>query len=280
MVIKGYFDDSGDEKKNKFAVVGGVIAYENVWSHFELMWANATYDLKKPFHAADCEAQRGCCEGWTVQQSISMMKKLTDIIEETGLGVFGSIISIPEYRAVFPKSGEYDPYYLAVKHSIINMAYLGRLSAHDLDFRAISVMHEEGDRTGRVYEIFKEMKLVSSWPDAKYLDGFSIGSKRVNGLQVADLVAREAFKHVDNLGERPIRKPVKKLKNQTSFHLWTRECLEYLRDNGGQNNLTFLTAWGQTGDKFPQMTRLYRDRFDEHAWEQSARRKDAISSNQ
>jgi hypothetical protein len=33
----------------------------------------ATYDLKEPFHSTDCEAQRGCCEGWTVDESAALM---------------------------------------------------------------------------------------------------------------------------------------------------------------------------------------------------------------
>jgi len=166
MVIKGYFDDSGDDRKKKWATVGGLVGYENVWSRFELKWASATYQLKKPFHAAECEAQQGCCEGWTIQQCNALMKELTGIVKKTG-GVFGSIVPIPEYRAVFPGGGVYDPYYLAVKHSIINMAYLGRLSAHNREFSAISIMHEEGDRDGKLYEIYKALKRVKTWPDAK-----------------------------------------------------------------------------------------------------------------
>ena len=104
---------------------------------------------------------------------------------------------------------------------------------------------------------------MTTWQDARFLQGFSYGSKRVNGLQAADLVAREAFKHADNLGKRPIRKPVKALKNQTSFHLWTREALEFLRNKGGQENLELLTSWAQTGETFPKLIRLYREGFDE-----------------
>jgi hypothetical protein len=262
MLIKGYFDDSGDDKKKDWAIVGGLVGYENVWSHFEVKWASATYQLKKPFHAAACEAQRGCCEGWTVKQCRELMKELTGIIKQTRMGVFGSIVPIQTYRDVFPNSGYYDPYYLAVKHSIINMAYLGRLSASTREFSAISLMHEQGDRDGKLYGIYKAMKGVKSWPDAKYLDGFTIGSKRVNGLQAADLIAREAFKLIDNIGTRPLRKPVRELKNQASFHFWTPECLEFLRAKGGQDNLEFVTSWGQTGEVFPQMIRLFREGFD------------------
>lgn len=99
MVIKGYFDDSGDDKKKRFAAVGGLIGAEGAWSDFEMKWAPATYHLKRPFHSTDCEAQQGCCKGWTIDQTRSLMKRLTNIIKESRLGLFGAVVSIPEYRA-------------------------------------------------------------------------------------------------------------------------------------------------------------------------------------
>jgi hypothetical protein len=189
------------------------------------------------------------------------MKNPIKVIRETGLGIFGSIVPIPDYHAVFPDANEYDPYYLAVKHSLVNMAYIGRLSRHDRNFTSISLMHEEGDRIGRVFEIYRAMKSLTDWPDAKYLAGFSEGSKKVSGLQAADLVAREAFKHADNMGVRKMRKPVQHLADQFSFHVWTRECLEYLRDRGGPEDLSLIANWSQKGEKPPQMVHLYADSF-------------------
>ena len=61
MVLKGYFDDSGDDKRKRFSAVGGLVGGPPQWSHFEKRWSVATYDLKEPFHATDCEAQQGCC---------------------------------------------------------------------------------------------------------------------------------------------------------------------------------------------------------------------------
>lgn len=69
MVLKGYFDDSGDDKQERFSVVGGLVGRPPQWSLFEKQWSLATYELKEPFHATDCEAQRGCCKGWSILKS-------------------------------------------------------------------------------------------------------------------------------------------------------------------------------------------------------------------
>jgi hypothetical protein len=82
-------------------------------------------------------------------------------------------------------------------------------------------------------------------------------------LQAADLIAREAFKHADNWGVRKTRKPVKRLQDRICFIMWTRPCLEYLREHGGPHNSNTLANWGQNGEAAPNMIRLWRDGFSD-----------------
>lgn len=132
------------------------------------------------------------------------------------------------------------------------MAYLCRLaSLHGRD-DSITLIHEEGDTSTKAFQIYRDLKAVGTWEDSKYLVGFSVGTKRLNGLQGADLIAREAFKHADNRFTRRTRKPIEALRRQTSFHLWTRESLDYLKSKGGPDNLVALTSWG-LGEVAPQM---------------------------
>ena len=261
MVLKGYFDDSGDEKRKRFSAVGGLVGGPPQWSHFEKRWSVATYELKEPFHATDCEAQKGCCEGWSIQKSAALMKQLTGIVKETGLGPFGAIVPVPEYRDIFPNGHKDDPYFLALKQTIINMAYLCRLASVEGFIDSVTIIHEEGHTSARAFQIYRDLKAVGTWDDSKYLVGFAVGSKRLNGLQGADLIAREAFKHADNRLTRRTRKPVETIKRQASFHLWTRESLEYLKSKGGPENLEALTSWGQRGEKVPQMIHWFNKSF-------------------
>jgi hypothetical protein len=261
MVLRGYFDDSGDDKRQRFSAVGGLVGGPPQWSHFEKDWNVATYDLPKPFHSTDCEAQRGCCDGWSVEKSAALMKRLTAIIKETRLGVFGAVVPVADYRAVFPDCRELDPYFLALKQTIINMAYLGRLATLSGYSDSVAICHEDGDTSPAALQIYSDLKAVPGWEDSKYLVGFSVETKKLAPLQGADLAAREAFKHADNLGKRKTRKPVMALHWATSFHLWTRDSLEYLKSKGGQDDLDALTTWGQRGETVPQMKHWFRDSF-------------------
>jgi hypothetical protein len=259
MVLKGFFDDSGDEKRERFVSVGGLIGNQAQWSAIQIPWCLATADLKIPFHSTDCEARRGCCKGWNQVRCEALMRSLVHIIDSSHLMGLGSVVPVRDYRAVFPVSDEHDPYFLALKHTIINLAYIGRQVRTEFAFDSIQIFIEKGDTDVAAHQIYRDLKAVTTWPDARYLQGFAIDSKRVTALQAADLFAREAFKHADNRGLRRTRAPVRRLKDRICFHIWTRECLEYLRDGGGPDNLEMLTSWGQRGENVPQMIRLYRE---------------------
>ncbi len=190
------------------------------------------------------------------------MKRLTAIIGKTRLGAFGAVVPITDYRAVFPNSKEHDPYFLALKQTIINMAYLCRLAEASGSADSVTICHEDGETFSVANQIYHDLKRTAAWIDSQYLIGFSRGDKCISALQGADLIAREAFKHADNLGKRKTRRPVKALHEGTSFHLWTRKSLEYLRDKGGPDNLEALTTCGQRGEVVPQMHNWFADSFD------------------
>src|SRR4029077_4253631 len=95
---------------------------EKQWNDIHVPWAVATIDLEEPFRSTDCETHRGQFEGWDKPDCDRLMDKLVTIILDRQLHGFASIVPSAAYKEVFPNSGEYDPYYLAVRHTIINMA--------------------------------------------------------------------------------------------------------------------------------------------------------------
>jgi hypothetical protein len=151
MVIRGYFDDSGDDKRKRFSAVGGLIGGQTQWFDFEKLWSVATYELKEPFHSTDCEARRGCCEGWSIERSAALIKRLVKIVDKTQLHGVGFVVLIAEYRAVFPDAQEYDPYFLALKQTIINMAYIGR-NTDGLGAADVHMIHESGQHRAKFFE--------------------------------------------------------------------------------------------------------------------------------
>src|SRR5471030_104110 len=260
-ILSAYFDDSGDAKRERYSAVGGLIGSDDQWLKFDILWMSATRALKRPFRSVECECQHGQFKECSVERCRELMTDLVGIIKTCRLGAFASVVPIPDYRSNFSGSDEYDPYLLALRHTIINMAQVGSLSPYSGGAPAgIKIWLEDSSATaGRSTQAYTELKAVRAWKNASVLKGFTVGSKAITGLQAADIIAREAFKYAANRAIRPTRKPVKRLKDAFGFHLWTGECLEYLSSIGGPRDTRALTSWGQKGPKPPQMIRLFRD---------------------
>jgi hypothetical protein len=263
--LHAYFDDSADPKHERYMAVGGLVGTGVQFDELDIFWCSATNGLTEPFRSTECECQQGQFSTWNKSDCDSLMKQLVEIIRQTQLHGVGFIVPVADYRHVFPDAQEYDPYFLAVRHTLINMAYVASPKpsldrAGKIDLRI--VCEESTTTSARAKKIYDELKTFPGWRWGKAIAGFSTGTKRLMPLQAADLIAREAYKHAVNLGMRPTRKPVKTLHNRLSFHLWTRPALEYLRDHGGPADLTTLTGWGQSAEKPPQMHRFYGTTFD------------------
>ena len=97
-------------------------------------------------------------------------------------------------------------------------------------------------------KVFDSVAEWKEWPPAKRLRKPKFETKQLKALQSADLVAREAFKLVDNLGVRPIRKPIVRLEGRLYFVLWNKKALEYLAADGGPSNLELLSKWDTIQD--------------------------------
>lgn len=237
-MIHSYFDDSGDEKRKRFAACGGFIAPESQWEKFELQWMSATHALKEPFHATDCECQQGQFKSWQKPECDALMAELVSLALQRELAGYAVIVPIDDYRAVYPKSGEYDPFYLAVKQVLANLAHIASL----IDER-MKCWFEESNATQRtINKIYLDMKARTDWKNRNRLAGIAFIEKKVLRMHPSDLLAREAFKHMDNMGKRATRKPVQRLQKSISFTAWTRGALEALRDIGGPQNLDYFVS--------------------------------------
>jgi hypothetical protein len=215
----------------------------------------ATRELKEPFRSTDCECGHGQFKGWSVEQRNALMTELVTIIRRYRLGGFASIVPIADYQAVFPNAREFDPYYLAVTHTMVNMAVIGVRG-----IEPVKLWFEDNAASVQTYKIYRDLRDVRTWSGAARLEGIDFGSKNLCPLQAADLVAREAFKHMDNLGTRPTRIPITRLADRLVFILWNKETLGYLRDNGGPENYDLLTSWGNPKwPKIPNMKQFWKN---------------------
>lgn len=248
-MIYSYFDDSGDDKREQFVVSGGILAHHRLWNGFEERWRDETRDLKKPFHATDCEAQRDQFKTWPKERCDELMARLVTAIIGFRLGGFASIVPIAAFQTVFGIADKVaaanTAYRLTVAHTIVNIARVGELNGH-----AVKFWFESAETDAATVRIYNGLRKLRCWENKDLLKQISFGDKQLRPLQGADLVAREAFKHAYNLGKRPTRIPVSRLWERISFLLWTQDDLERLRERGWPDDLGALACWGGETNPF------------------------------
>lgn len=238
MILESYFDDSSDDKREKYVAYGGLIGSATQWDAQLIGWGNATNGLKEPFRSVDCETGHGQFEGVGKDERDARMAHAVGVIHATELRGFASIVPVGLYREIFPSSKPDDPSLLTLRQSIMNMAYIADGLQMD-----VQIWFERGSQDAAVQRVFDSIVECTSWKPTERLRAISFDTKRSVHLQAADLVAREAFKHIDNRGIRPMRIPVRRLSERLAFVLWKRETLEFLAKNGGPENIRLLANW-------------------------------------
>lgn len=172
-MIFTYLDDSADKRREKYFAAGGLIGGEDQWSTFDLRWLDETRELKEPFRSTDCEGGHGQFKDWPKPKRDELMDRLVGLIRWYHLSAFASIVPIADYRDIFPNSSEFAPYYLAVSHTIINMAVIGEMSSN-----SVKLWFEDGPTSGRTFEIYHELRGVKIWSAGRRLGNVAFGSKR------------------------------------------------------------------------------------------------------
>jgi hypothetical protein len=243
MILESYFDDSSDPRRNRFYACGGLLGGPEQWDAFEILWSQETHKLAEPFRSTNCETGHGQFEDWPKTQRDELMARLVSVLKTVQLRGFASIVPIKEYKAAFPGCGEHDAFLLALRQAVMNMAFIAHGLNHD-----VSVWFEKGTIDSTVRKVFDSIAGWKEWSPAKRLRTPRFETKQLKALQSADLIAREAFKHVDNLGDRPTRKPIVRLEGRLYFVLWNYKALEYLAANGGPSNLDLLSKWDKIED--------------------------------
>lgn len=237
-LLESYFDDSSDDRRVRYCAYGGWIGSSAQWDAQLIGWNNASFGLKQPFRSTECEGGHGQFDGVEKPERDARMSRMVDVLRATELRGFASIVPIPIFKEVFRRRTEDDAYVISLEHSIMNMAYI----AHELQMD-VQIWFEQGPQNGAINRAFDRIVKCKSWEPSKRLRSLSFDTKRSVHLQAADLVAREAFKHIDNRGVRPMRIPVRRLADRLAFVLWNRQTLDFLAKSGGPESIEVLAHW-------------------------------------
>jgi hypothetical protein len=200
MILEGYFDDSADDQRRKYYACGGAIGTPAQWDLFEALWSMETAHLKEPFRSTDCECGHGQFSDWPRPKRDDMMQRLVETIYKADLHGYAAVVPISDFKEVFSLLDVKEAFTLAASQVILNMAYVADSGMVDA-----SLWFEDGPTNGAVLSANAAVHTLD-WKPNRRLRGLTFADKKLRSLQAVDFVARESFKHIDNLGIRQPRK--------------------------------------------------------------------------
>jgi hypothetical protein len=192
-----------DETKQRVCAVAGAIGTEEQWKALEWQWTRRTNGM--PFHGKDCDSDQADYATRPHWENKALYRDLAILLANSGLAGYGQAIDLTPKNAVFPES-EVLAYYTAFQRVVIAMKNFAQ-HAGDVAEMTFDVRLESEHNAGFLYGAIRENE-----PDwAPYLASkisfeFAKDNPRI---QIADLLAREAMKALDNqIGpkKRPTRK--------------------------------------------------------------------------
>jgi hypothetical protein len=202
-MILVYGDDSADGKNERVCAVAGVVGTILGWRALEREWLVRTDGI--PFHAKDCDSDEGDYKEFTHEENKALYKDVSIMIAQSYICGMGVAIDLMALRRVFPEA-ENLAYYRALLRIIQAMKDCAKKHGEAAEFtldKRLDVEHNAGlmYRTAHEYE--------PEW--TPYLvERIQFECSRKNPrLQVADLLARETMKALDNrIG--PLKRPERK----------------------------------------------------------------------
>lgn len=189
-------DESTDETKARVFSVAGVFGGEGEWDEVKNAWLNRTGG--KVFHATDCETNQGDFSEGTDAENKALYKDLTQILCRSRLMGRAHAIDLAGWRTFFPDALEDVPYYTCFRNVVHDCGKLALLSIPQdkIEF-TFDNRQETNYNAGVLYSYMAQLK---EWSASSFLqEKVSFASRKDVGIQVADLVARETTKHLDNI---------------------------------------------------------------------------------
>jgi hypothetical protein len=191
-VVHVYGDDGADEKREKaisVAVVGGL---EEMWQELEEKWIARCNGI--PFHAKDCESDRGEYEGMPHELNKATYRDLTTLLAASRVGGIAIAIDIVAQRKIFPNALRI-AYYRAFAETVERAASLAEYAGEvaELTFD-ISTENEYNARL--IYSSIRESDArLARWlhPRISF-----VSARHSPRIQTADLLAYEAWKALDH----------------------------------------------------------------------------------
>ncbi len=220
-------DESADQTKLKTFAVSGLIAKPETWESFKKAWLDRTRG--KIFHATDCESDHGdfaITADNSHSDNQSLYRDLVQILAHSGIRGYAAALDVGAWYEAFPDAPQDFGYYKCLTEVIKHFALTpGYQDGVELEF-TFDHRQESEYNAGLIYSY---MVAMPEWKNGNIFMGakVSFDSRKDVRIQAADIIAREAMKHLDSLDKRPMRRSLRALTELEGvpfvFDFFTRE---------------------------------------------------------
>jgi hypothetical protein len=226
-------DESADETKSRVFAVSGVFGSEQDWDELKRAWVERTGGVI--FHATECETNQGDFKETSDPENKALYKDLVRLLCESHLMGRSFAMDMIGWNKHFAGALEDIPYLTCFRNVVYECGHLASLSVPQDNVEFTFDQHPETNHNAGV--LYTYMAQMKEWSASPYLHHkVSFASRKYVGIQVADLLARETMKHLDNqVGpvKRPTRLSFKALlaAKRFSFSFLTESYFESFRRN-------------------------------------------------
>lgn len=260
-MIHAYGDDGADEKKERVIAVSVIAGREEWWRDVEDEWMVRCGGI--PFHATDCESNRGDYQNFPTEENKATYRDLTGILASSPLGGIGVAIDLIAQKKIIPSALPlaYFRAFLECVARVVNVAEnLGEIARLTFD-----TSQDNEYNAGLLYSRVRDGDArFRKWlaPEISFVPWRE--SLRV---QTADLLAFEAWKALDHT-VGPVRRK--------------RRSWELLRATQRFETISFSEDWFRHLKVAIDSGRLQRivgfNEADYQEWLRSTRRQHSISN--
>jgi len=205
--LKVFGDESADQTKSRVFAVAGVVGFELDWQAAEDEWVRRTRG--EIFHATDCEHRK----------NFKLYEDLTQIIANSRLGAVGFALDLAAFRESFPDTPSDVGYYFCFP-AVINWLVNNVALLHEKQIEFTFDRRKESEYNSRM--IHNLLTNNPQWKKSVFArEEINFDSSKNPRVQMADLIARETMKSLDNhLSQRPERSSLQALYNKNFRPFW------------------------------------------------------------
>jgi hypothetical protein len=197
-----YGDESMDETHERVCAAAAVVGTEHQWAELESKWIHRTKGIT--FHAKDCESDQGDYKGIDHKENLALYRDLATMLAGSGLCGFGSAMDLKEQKVIFPTFPEHWSYYKVV----VDVVEFMKNCARDNNEIAEIMFDNRKESEFNFSSVYANLREENPEWKEHLASKVSFESSQQNPrIQVADLVAREVMKDLDNLIGPKKRKP-------------------------------------------------------------------------